>query len=159
MLRRLNWLVPNVLAPSDYWMEMPLCGALFATIYQCTLVFLDWKAAHISLPLTKKTAAEGAPTPGSILFIAFDYSCSHYLAVSVIYFHQLKSFRVVIVDFFPPVCSKFLQLQCETDCPLPPVLEYWHASHDNTIKGIDKKYKRQIKKFKDLRKQWGRPTT
>lgn len=90
MMEKLRWFRQKVLAPSKHWMIMPICGALFATIYQCPLVYLDWNAASTILPLSKQKPPKGSPAPGSIGFIARDTVYHHYVAVSIIYLMNLK---------------------------------------------------------------------
>ena len=48
---RLYWFHLGVIADQDYWMDMLVAIVLFATIYRCTLVYLNWNAATTILPL------------------------------------------------------------------------------------------------------------
>ena len=93
---RLHWFNMGVNAPEAHWMEMPICGALFATIYQCTLVYLDWFGAHTSLPVVEQPPALGSPPPDSILVLCRDRHSHHFLAVHLSTFLWCSYFFISI---------------------------------------------------------------
>ena len=81
--RRLNWLVVGVPAPYEHWMDMPICGIVFATVFQCTLVFLDFDAAVTCLPLTRQMSPPPYLPLGQVLVLGRLRTELHFVAVNL----------------------------------------------------------------------------
>ena len=77
-----NWSDRNTDVPERCWLAFPEDGHVFATTYQCTLVFLDYNAPMTFLPLVRQAPAPGAPLSGAIIVICLIGWRAHFVAVS-----------------------------------------------------------------------------
>ena len=93
--RRLNWLEEGVPAPYEHWMDMPICGIVFATVYQCTLVFLDFDAAVTCLPLTRQMSPPPFLPLGQVLVLCRLRTELHFIAVSL-----SRTYPVTLIIYF-----------------------------------------------------------